>query len=134
MNGWVSFGCAISIGFFEVDIAVTDVVYETFRGVDIQKTNPVTRTIRGAIDPSGSFKLQQVFGDSWNDGDIAITTTSDNVFKILQSYSPDDGEAREQSFITYQGYQYRVVEKADWVLQASLYVWRATRHAVQDLT
>lgn len=134
MTDWVSFGCAIAIGAFEISIVVTDVIYETVKGVDIQKRNPITRTIRGAIDPSGSFKLQQTFGDSWNDGDLAIFTTSNYAFKILQSYDPSGTAAREQSFIIYQGHQYRVVDKSDWVPQASLYVWRATRHAVQDLT
>ena len=135
MNGWASLGCAISIGFYEVDIAVTDVVYEVVNGVETQTTRPSKRTVRGAIDPSGSFKLRQVFGESWNDGDIAIFTTSDNVFKILQTYNPYSyAVVRKQSFIMYQGWQYRVMDKSDWVLQASLYVWRAARHATQDLT
>ena len=132
MEGWATLGAAISIGFFEVEIEVTDVVYRVVKGVDTQRANPDTRTVKGSVDPTGSFKLRQIFGDSWNDGDIAIFTTSDNSFLILQSYDP--GDVREQSFIMYQGFQYRVMEKADWVLQAEMYVWRASRHATQDLT
>ena len=116
----------VGLGFYQISIPVQDVVYTASGGVDGQ-SSPASRSIQGAIDPSGARKLAYLFGGNVSDGDILIYTTAP--LYIDDQYAQDS--TRTQSFITYDGFQYRVSELSNWSGQLGQQVFRASRHVAQ---
>jgi hypothetical protein len=109
-------------------VLVNDVLYETVDGQD-QQFPRGTRTIEAAVDASDKQSLEFIFGASVADGDIGIYPLNDELY-FLDLYGPDD--VRMQSFVTYQGTQYRVRARAPHVPQAGINVYLASRHVTQD--
>jgi len=123
-------GWAIKLGisFYHIPVTVVDTEYTTTSGIDTRSIIE-TRTIQMAIDPTRSKELERIFGGSVGDGDIGIYCDTDTLF-IDDLY--DTGGTRKQSFVLYQGNHYRVVQDADWTLQADVRVYLAKRHVDQD--
>ena len=58
-----------------------------------------------------------------------VTVTEDELFIADQSDTD-----RKQSFITYSGTNYRVMNFADWLDQAGVRVYQGRRHVKQDFS
>lgn len=114
-----------ALGFVNIALAVSDATLTTANGQDKQVL--AGREIQAAVDPSGGKRLEQIFGGSVTDGDIGIYTSADLFIDDIY----DDGERGKQSFVTYQGTEYKVVELSDWTIQAGVKVYRASRHVKQ---
>jgi len=112
---------------FSVPILVQDVIYTESGGTD-NPGAPDSRTVQGAVDPSNARKMEYLFGGSVSDGDILIYTTG--ALYIDDMYT--SGAARQQSFVTYSGFQYRVANVADWTQQAGMFVYLAKRHVAPN--
>lgn len=119
----------LTISLNAVPMTVSDTVYTTIAGVDKQGA-PTTRTITGAVDAGGKRTLEPIFGGSVSDGDIGIWPENNADLYFLDEYSP--GDTRRQSFVTYRGYQYRVIAVADFTDQGGCKAFLASRHVVQD--
>ena len=119
----------IALAMLSIPIPVQDVVYSASGGADGQGT-PISRTIQGAIDPSNARKMEYLFGGSVSDGDLLVFTSA--ALYIDDQYNPTSGQPRQQSFVTYQGWQYRVANMADWTQQAGMFVFLAHRHVAQN--
>jgi uncharacterized Zn-binding protein involved in type VI secretion len=65
---------ALALSFFEIDLKVKDVAYDTVNGED-RKNLVGERTLKAAVDPTGGRRLENIFGGSVSDGDIGIFTT-----------------------------------------------------------
>lgn len=124
----LSAGAAFVIGFFQLDISVSDTRYTATSGQDMQAITD-TRIIKGAVDASNSTQLQNLFGGNVSDGSIGIYTN--DILHIDDQYVINNRNM--QSFITYGVYIYRVTQVASWDGQASARVYLAERHVTQDL-
>lgn len=115
----------MALAFYSLPIVVHDVTFSTVAGQDTPSA-PVLRVpqVRGAVDPSNSKQLEKLFGGSVADGDIGIYTED-----IL--YVQDQGETK-QSYVTYSGRSYRVMNEADWAQQAGVRVYLGRRHVEQN--
>jgi len=118
---------ALCASFFELEVLVCDTAYVTTNGED-RLTDLGSRTINAAVDVSAGQRLEQMFGGSVSDGDIGITT-SDDLF-IGDSYVV--GAAQKQSYITWEGLEYRVTDLAPWKQHTGKNVYLAKRHVKQD--
>lgn len=126
----------MAVRAFSIQVPVDDVVYETISGID-RRVPTGTRTIDAAVDPSGKRQLEQIFGGSVSDGDLAIWPEQGTENEL---YFPDqfdlhpttEAETRKQSFLTYRGIRYRVIGVADYSDQADQKIYHATRHVAQD--
>jgi len=123
----LSFYANFAISMFAQQLSVQDVIYTTVNGIDQQST-PTSRTITAAIDPMAGKKLEQIFGGAVTDATVMIYTAATLYFVDLFV----SGETRKQSFVTYAGTQYRVIQNADWTAQAGIFVYAADRHITQD--
>lgn len=116
---------ATVIGMFSISLPVVDTGYTNVRGEDKQ-TVLGARSINAAVDASSRKQLEQIFGQgAVSDGDIGIYTMG-----IL--YMIDKGDTR-QSFVDYNGMQYRICADNDWRTQAGCKVYLGRRHVKQDL-
>lgn len=122
------FGPKLALGFYSSSYAVTDYEYETTDGEDSRVAYGSRTSFVAAIDPSNSRRLEMIFGGNVSDGDIGIYTEAE--LYIADIYTP--GTSPKQSFVTYQGFIYRVVEVADWMGQAGVRVYLGRRHVAQD--
>lgn len=118
----------IGLSFFLLDVNVTDTSYTATSGHDVQAVSK-TRTIKAAVDPSNSKRLQNIFGGNVADGSIGIFT-SDFLY-IDDMYT--SGSRSLQSYVEYDGMTYRVMQKGSWTLQAGIRVYLAERHVAQDI-
>lgn len=117
----------IALGFFLLDTAVRDVLYSTENGQDVLL--PLgQRVVQAAVDPGNSRSMERIFGGSISDGDIGVTTMAELYF--TDQYAAWEGQ--RQSFVTYQGIEYRVENYADWNPQAGIRVYLAKRHVKQN--
>lgn len=130
----LTFCTAIALGMYAVPIQVTDVGYETVKGVDRQIITG-QRSPLAAVDTSGHRKLEELFGGSVSVGDIAVWPVSEDLYFLDQfTTSPvTTDETRRQSFVTYRGHQYRVIAVADFTDQGGCKAYLATRHVTQDI-
>ena len=117
-----------ALRYFLIDVSVSDAVWTTVDGQDEQTRT--SRTIRAAVDPSGGRRLEVQFGGNISEGDIAIIPISAELYVDDQYVA---GSRSPQSFIMYEGFEYRVVEVQPWRAQANLQVYRASRHARQGV-
>jgi hypothetical protein len=122
---------ALALSFFLLDITVKDAAYAQNEETGIDEQTVRTRVIKGALDPSGGRNLQIAFGGNVSQGDIAILAEAGCPLFMDDNYA--EGSRSKQSFIIYGGWNYRVVEIADWVPQTGIKAYRASRHVVQDL-
>lgn len=113
----------MALSFYLISLSIEDVIYATIDGEDIPGA-PVARNIEAAVDPSNNRQLERIFGGSVSDGDIGIYTAE-------TLYVQDQG-GLTQSYATYQGQVYRIVQEADWIQQAGVYVYLGRRHVTQD--
>jgi hypothetical protein len=124
-----SVGTSIALGLLSVppeSLVVTDVTYETVAGVDTQVEFIRHDPIVAAVDASGARRLEQIFGGSVSQGDIGIYT-ADELFFL----DADNNEERKQSFVTWQGFQYRIVAVDDWSARGGKRQYLASRHVTQ---
>lgn len=117
----------IGIDLFSMEITMRDVVFATVDGEDGEIDVPGRTSIQGAVD-ARDRKVQFLFGKIVSDGDIAIFTY-DNLY-IADEYA--DGGNRNQTYITYQGRQYKVIAVKNWEGQAKARIYLATRHSQQQ--
>ena len=121
ISGYIQMG----LSFFEIPITVHDASYTKVSGQDV-RTLSAPRPISAAVDPSGSKRLERIFGGSISDGDIGVFTTGTLHIQDLES-----GGAL-QSFVDYQGLTYRAANVADWLPQVGVNVYLCKRHLSQD--
>lgn len=108
------------IGIVTLTLPVQDTTYSRVAGEDVM-TLGASRTIQAAIDASGRKQLEQIFGQgAVSDGDIGIYTMD-----VL--YQMDHGQTA-QSFVKYNGVQYKIVADNDWTGQAGCRVYLGRRH------
>ena len=112
----------LALSYFLVSVAVDDVSYAKVDGVDVPTSVPRVGGIQAAVDPSRSKALEKIFGGSVADGDIGIYTEA-------TLYIQDQGDVA-QSFVSYQGVKYRVVEHGNWTEQLGMSVYLARRHVL----
>jgi hypothetical protein len=113
------------IGMFSLTLPVYDVSYINVNGEDILQPG-ASRTIDAAIDASSRKQLEQIFGQgAVSDGDIGIYTMG-------TLYQADHGQTG-QSFVKYNGVQYKIVADNDWTGQAGCRVYLGRRHIVPEL-
>lgn len=117
-----------ALSYFLQTVEVKDATYARNSETGVDEQTVVTRSIKGAVDPSGGRNFNVEFGGSASDGDIAII--SECVLFIDDNYSPSSRVP--QSFVKYQGWWYRINGIANWLPQAGVYGYRATRHVTQD--
>jgi hypothetical protein len=115
------------LAFFLLSLETWETFYVTESGQDKQVIQG-RHNIDAGVDPSGSQKLQRMFGGSVSDGDIGITTHE--VLHVGDIYVP--GALQRQTFVKYEGLDYRIVDRANWTQQAGMSVYLATRHITQD--
>jgi hypothetical protein len=120
---------ALALSFFLLDLVVKEAAYVKNEETGVDEQTYRTRKIQAAVDPSGGRKLEVSFGGNVSDGDIAILTECP--LYIDDSYA--EGSRSKQSFVLYQGWNYRIVDVSDWTPQAGMKVYLARRHVVQDL-
>ena len=120
----------ISINYLSVSINVTDTTYTPTQGMDIQSIDE-SRIITGAVDTSGSQRLENLFGGNVSDGDISITTTDTLYIGDIVNYAAN--ELQRQSYITWEGLTYRVADCSPWLKHGDFKVYLAKRHVRQDL-
>lgn len=118
----------LALSFYQLEVAVKDALYTTTDGEDKQAYFEA-RFIQACIDPGGGQRLEQMFGGSVSDGDIAIFT-QETLF-MVDMY--DEGAQQKQSFVLYSGLNYRVAELSDWTPQAGVNVYLGKRHVRQDV-
>jgi hypothetical protein len=117
----------MALSYARIELLVKDALYvRSTSGEDEQ--NVTTRKITAAVDPSGGRNLQIQFSGMISEGDIAILT--EQPLFIDDNYAA--GSRQKQSFVFYEGFNYRVVDVSAWRLQAGMSAYRASRHAVQD--
>ena len=120
----------MALSFFTLyGVPVVDMGYENVDGQDVQIVI-ANRTFDGAIDPNNMKELEKIFGGDVSNGDILIIT-EDTLFLLDQTdaIAPAD---RKQSFVTYSGLVYRVMNYADWGQQAGVRVYQGRRHVKQN--
>lgn len=115
-----------ALRYFLIGVEVSDATWSTVDGQDEQTRT--TRTIQAAVDPSGGRRLEVQFGGHISEGDIAVIPISAELY-VDDQYAA--GSRSPQSFVFYEGFEYRVVEVQPWRPQVNLQVYRATRHARQ---
>ena len=123
-------GVSIATQAAEVPLSVVDVVYNTVAGVDRQ-TVQAAYTIYAVVDTTNKRMLQQIFGGSVSDGDIGITPSRGDQLNFLDAFRP--GDSRVQSFVAYNGWQYRILGVSDYTAQAGAQVYLGSRHITQEI-
>jgi hypothetical protein len=118
-------GPQIALSFYEQTLPIEDTAYVRSASGRDERQTLAPRNIRAAVDPSGSKRLEQIFGGSITDGDIGIFTKSTLYFVDEFGTDPID---KKQSFVTYSGKKYRVTDFSDWTTQAAMRVYLASRH------
>jgi hypothetical protein len=118
-----------ALSFFMFAVQIKDVIYSHDVTDGIDKQSVVPRSMQAAIDPSGGRNMDIDFGGSVADGDIAIIT--DCVLFMDDIYA--DGAREKQSFVIYQGKNYRVDAVMDYGPQTGLRAYKAGRHVTQDI-
>ena len=121
-------GPKIALGFYSSSYTVADYEYQKADGEDSRVAYGSRTSFVAAIDPTRSRQLEMIFGGNVSDGDIGIYTETE--LYIADIYTP--GTNPKQSFVTYGGFVYRVVEVADWTGQAGVRVYLGRRHVTQD--
>ena len=116
----------LGLSFFLLELTAYDAVMTTVAGEDKQTVSP--RTINGCVDPTGGKRMEMIFGGSVTDGDIMIIT--EDTLYIDDQYAT--GSRNPQSFVSYGGLNYRVMESNEWQAQAGVTIYRASRHVAQD--
>ena len=120
---------ATALMFVQIDLSVTDTQYDVASGQDVQ-TVIGNRTIKAGVGPSGGKRLENMFGGNVSAGDIAITTLDELYIGDIYQVGYEN---QRQSFVTYNGLRYRVVDLSPWGIQTGVNVYRASRHVTQDI-
>jgi hypothetical protein len=119
---------AVSMFALPGKLRIVDTVYEYADGKDVQRVTG-ERMIEAAVDKSGGKRLEAIFGGSATGGAIMITTTEPLYF--TDAYAP--GEPSKQSFVMYDGINYRIAGIDSWKDQLGVNVYLANRHITQDV-
>lgn len=119
----------LALSFFLISLQVKDATYARNDTTGIDEQNVIPRCIEAAVYPSGGRNFKIAFGGTVSDGDIALITES--VLSVDDNYT--NNSRKPQSFVFYGGWCYRVVEISNWIPQAGVYAYRASRHVTQDI-
>lgn len=116
---------SIGVEMFSMPVAVRDVIFDTVTGEDVESLLE-NRTVKAAVDARDK-KVQFLFGRITSNGSIAIFT-HDTLF-VMDEYPPS---TRNQSYITYNGFIYKVTAIKNWQIQAGVRIYLAERHSQQQ--
>ena len=119
-----------ALNYFSLsNVPIQDVEYIKVSGIEtLVQAEP--RTITAAIDPSNMKQLEILFGPgNVSAGDLLIHTKEELYITDIFGL----GEAKLQSFLTYSGFSYRILNYQDWMQQAGVRVYQGRRHIRQKV-